>query len=137
MMPDGQPVSEQKRRRSARARAFMSATLEYSDRVIPVVLRNLSEHGALIEGPGLVANDSACQLRRNGLCVEGRVAWARGSFAGLAFTICLSPEVVMEHVARRAVREVAEPVHRRPGVSQRRMSQEERRWFEEMSRERK
>ena len=50
----------------------------------------------------------ACQLRRNGLCVEGQVAWARGSFAGLAFTICLSPEVVMEHVARRAVRDGAQ-----------------------------
>lgn len=137
MNPDGQSASEQKRRRSARAKVFLAATLEYPERVLPVVLRNLSEHGALIEGIGLMAGDRECRLRRKELCVHGHVAWAEGDFAGIAFTNCLSPEVVMEHVGRPAVRQIAEPVHRRPGVTQRVMSREERRWFEEMSRERR
>jgi hypothetical protein len=134
MNPAGHAVSEQKRRRSPRARVFLSATLECPERALPVVLRNLSEHGALLEGTGFVRSDCECRLRRKDLCVEGRIAWINGKFAGLAFTTCLSPQVVMEHVGQPSIRPVAEPVHRRPGVTQRQMSREERRWFEEMSR---
>jgi hypothetical protein len=129
-----QPATEQKRRRSARAKVLLSASLEYSDRVLPVVLRNLSEYGALIEVTGIVANDCECRLRRKDLCVEGHVAWTDGKLAGIAFTAGLSPEAVMEHVARPTFRQSVGVAHRRPGVTQRMMSPQERRWLAEMSR---
>lgn len=128
-----EPASEQKRR-SARAKVLLSATLEYPDRVLPVVLRNLSENGALIEAAGLVAGACECRLRRKDLCVEGHVAWTEGKLAGIAFTSPLIPEAVMEHVPRPAVRRNAKPAHHRPGFSQGVMSPQERRWLAEMSR---
>lgn len=122
------------KRRSARTRVFLSATLEYPDRVLPVLLRNLSENGALVEAAGLVASDCKCRLRRKELCAEGHVAWADGNLAGIAFTASLSPEEAMEHVARPNVRQIAEAAHHRPGFSPATMSPQERRWLEEMSR---
>ena len=134
MTPLGQPASELQRRRSHRAKVFLSAVLECPGRELPVVLRNLSEHGALVEGKG-ITNDCEIHLRRKDLNVGGRVAWADGNRAGIAFSRCLSPEMVMEHVTRPAARPIAEPMHRRPAVSQRGMSLEEKRWFDEMSRQ--
>ena len=122
------------KRRSARTRVLLSATLEYPDRVLPVLLRNLSENGALVEAEGLVGSDCKCWLRRKELCVEGHVAWIDGNFAGIAFTDSLSPEAAMEHVPRSADRGTNEAVHHRPGFARRAMSTQERRWLEEMSR---
>lgn len=132
-MSDDQHASEQKRR-SGRSRVLLSATLEYPGRVLPVVLRNLSENGALVEARGLVVSDCECRLRRKDLCVEGHVAWVDGRLAGIEFTTSLSPEAVMEQVGRPALRNTAEPVHRRPGFTSGAMSAQERRWLEEMSR---
>jgi hypothetical protein len=120
-------------RRSPRAKVLLSATLEFGGRALPVKLRDLSEHGALVAGAGLPPDDRDVLLRRNDLCVAGFVAWNRDGFAGISFTTSLRPEVVMQHVKRRAHRPVEEPVHRRPGVTQRGMTAEERRWFDEMN----
>lgn len=98
------------------------------------MLRDLSEHGALIEGKGLVAHDAPVILRRKELSVGGHVAWARGNLAGIAFTKSLKREVVMQHIPRAAVRPIEQPIHRRPSVTQRGMNPEEQRWFEEMNR---
>ena len=121
------------KRRSARTKVLLSATLEYSDRVLPVLLRHLSENGALVEAEGLVDTDCKCRLRRKELCVEGHVAWIDGNFAGIAFTDSLSPEAAMEHVPRLADRGAIEAAHHRPGFA-RAMSTQERRWLQEMSR---
>lgn len=65
----------------------------------------------------------------------GHVAWIRGNLAGIAFTKSLNRETVMQHIPRVARRTVEEPSHRRPAVTQRGMNSEERRWFDEMTRE--
>lgn len=132
-MSDDQHASEQKRR-SARSRVLLSATLEYPGRVLPIVLRNLSENGDLVEATGLVVSDCECRLRRKDLCVEVHIAWIDGTFAGIEFPKSLSPEAMMEHVGRPALRNTVEPVHRRPGFTSGAMSAQERRWIEEMSR---
>ncbi|GAA3885571.1 hypothetical protein GCM10022276_00590 [Sphingomonas limnosediminicola] len=134
MQPLGQPPSEQSRRGSPRSKVFLAATLEWPDRARTVVLRDLSEHGALIQGNGLVARDVPVILRRKDLSVGGHVAWVRGNLAGIAFTNSLNREVVMQHIPRAAVRQKDQPLHRRPAVTQRGMNAEERRWFEEMTR---
>lgn len=122
------------KRRSARTKVFLSATLEYPDRVLPVLLRNLSENGALVEAEGLAGTDCKCRLRRKELCVEGHVAWIDGNFAGIAFTDPLSPKAAMEHVPTPTDRGAIEAAHHRPGFARREMSTQERRWLEEMSR---
>jgi hypothetical protein len=134
VQPLGQPPSDQSRRRSPRSKVFLAATLEWPDQALAVVLRDLSEHGALIEGKGLVAHDAPVILRRKDLSVGGHVAWARGNLAGIAFTKSLNREVVMQHVPRPAARPIEQVLHRRPGVTQRGMNAEERRWFDEMTR---
>ena len=132
MNPAGQPPSEEKRRRSPRSRVFLSATLEWPDGILPVVLRDLSEHGALIEGTGPIANDTEVLLRRNNLEVKGHVAWVRGRAAGIAFSRQLKAEVVMEHISR-PMPLATQAAHRRPGVTTRGMSAEEQRWANEMT----
>ena len=134
MNPVGQPESKQGRRRSARARVFLTAQLDVSDHIVQVKLRDLSEHGALVECAGLTAGSNRVLLRRNDLTVPGRIAWARGNLAGLAFLRPLRPEVVLRHIRRTPQRAAAEPQHRRPAVTQRGMSAEETRWFEDMMR---
>ena len=121
-------------RRSARSRVLLTAALECGGRTLPVVLRDLSEHGALIETDFFVEADQEVLFRRNDLRVRGYVAWAHGDHAGIAFARQLKPDEVLQHIGRAAPRPVEEPVHRRPGVTRSGMSPEEQRWAEEMTR---
>lgn len=93
-------------------------------------MRNLSEHGALIESRHPMIIGSKVLLRRNRLAVYGQVAWVRGGTAGLEFATPLNAEVVLENITRP--KPTAAVVHRRPGVTQRGMSAEERQMFDEM-----
>lgn len=102
---------------------------------MPVVLRDLSEHGALIETALMLSVDAEVLFRRNDLQVRGFVAWAHGDHAGIAFARPLKPEEVLRHIGPIAPRPAEEPVHRRPGLTRPGMSEEERRWAEEMMRE--
>src|SRR5438128_707181 len=119
-------------RRAPRSKVFLTATLECDGRTWPVVLRDLSEHGALIETDAFLATDAEVLFRRNDLRVSGHVAWAHGDHAGIAFAVPLNPEEVLRHVSRTAPRTVDEVIHRRPGLTRPGMSPEEQRWAEEM-----
>ena len=121
-------------RRSPRAKVLLAASIECGGRVIPVVLRDLSEHGALIETGEALRVDAEVLFRRNELRVPGFVAWARDDHAGIAFTVPLKPEEVLRHISRSPPRTVEEPIHRRPALTRPGMSPEERRWAEEMMR---
>jgi hypothetical protein len=119
-------------RRSPRSKVLLSAVLEWPDRTLPVVLRDLSEHGALVESTEPISDDSAVFLQRNDLRVRGYVAWVRGRFAGISFGRPLKAEVVLRHIARPIRREVDQNLHRRPAVASSNMSPEEQRWFDEI-----
>src|SRR5207248_2760815 len=109
--------------------------LECGDHVVPVTLRDLSEHGALVEAEGALSAECEVWFCRNELRVHGHVAWAEGKQAGIAFSRALKPEVVLRHITRAEPRPVDGTAHRRPALTRPGMSPEERRWVEEFLRE--
>ena len=68
-----------------RSNVFLIATCSAEDSIQPVKVRNLSVHGALLEGSGLPALDSAVLLRRGGLKVSGTIAWRDETHCGIRF----------------------------------------------------
>lgn len=72
-------------RTDPRSNVFLIATCSAEDSTQPVKVRNLSVHGALLEGRGLPAKDSAIQLRRGSLKVGGTVAWRDENHCGICF----------------------------------------------------
>jgi hypothetical protein len=128
-------LSNQDPRRSPRSKVFLAATLELADRTMTVVLRDLSEHGALVEVTGDLSQDAEVQFCRKDLRVHGFVAWVRDGFAGICFTRPLKLDVVLRHINRPQLRAAQETLHRRPALTRLGMSAEERRWVEDMLRE--
>jgi hypothetical protein len=119
-------------RRSPRSKVLLSAVLEWPDAELKVVLRDLSEHGALIETPTAAVLDSDLFFRRNDLRVRGWIAWRSGNYAGIAFARPLKPEVVLQHIARPARAKTDASLHRRPALTRHGMSAEEQRWAEQL-----
>ena len=122
-------------RRSPRSKVFLTAALEWPDRTLPVILRDLSEHGALIETAGPIPTEDEVLFCRKDLRVRGYVAWVRGKSAGISFGRPLKPEVVLRHINRPTPRTIDESAYRRPGVTARRMSAEEQSWFDDLIRQ--
>ena len=121
-------------RRSPRSRVFLTAVLEFPDRSIPVVLRDLSEHGALVESSVLIEPDSIVTFRRSGLAVGGRIAWVSGMNAGVAFSQSLNAQDILRHIGAPKRRETDKTLFRRPGFTRHGMSAEEQLWTDEMMR---
>jgi len=121
-------------RRSPRSKVLLAATLEFAGEALPVVLRDLSEHGALIETEAPLRVDAEVWFCRNELRVHGHVAWSHDNQAGIAFTCALKADVVLRYIKWRSPRAVEEPVHRRPALTRPGMSSEEQRWAEEIMR---
>ena len=122
-------------RRSPRSKVLLSAVLEWPDRSLPVILRDLSEHGALVESTGAIPVDAEVLFCRNDLRLRGRVAWVRGAAAGISFDRPLKADVLLRCINRPARRSIDESLHRRPGVTSTGMSGDEQRWFNEMTRQ--
>jgi hypothetical protein len=121
-------------RRSPRAKVFLAATLESADGILPVMLRDLSEHGALVESEDELSRDCEVWFCRNELRVHGHVAWVDAKQAGIAFSRPLKADVVLRHINRPAARPVDETIHRRPALTRPGMSAEEQRWADEILR---
>lgn len=102
-------------RRSRRSPVLLSAKVELAGAEVPVILRNLSAEGALIEGAQLPVEGSVTTFRRKELTVNGRVAWVEGRYAGVAFDRHLEPDELLEHVPKP--RQRIEPKFRRPGLA--------------------
>jgi hypothetical protein len=115
-------------RRSRRSNVLLAASLELSGQVLPVRLRNLCADGALVEAEKLPVEGSQLLFRRNDLAVQARVAWVAGHHAGLAFAQPLEAQEVLRHVPQPKPR--MQPDFRRPGLSCRALSPDERRLIE-------
>ena len=72
-------------RSDPRSNVFLTAVLCASGTQTNVRVRNLSPHGALLEGPGLPAERSVVQIRRGSLSVAGDIAWSRDQHCGVRF----------------------------------------------------
>ena len=118
------------RRRSDRSKVLLSASLQLKDRMVAVMLRNLSEHGALVELCGFVSEAEEVMFRRDDLCAAGHVAWVRGKQVGIAFAKPLKREAILRHFAAAGGPKMPRPPFRRPGVRKHELSTQEQRLME-------
>jgi hypothetical protein len=74
-------------RAEGRANVFLGAVLDsdIGTGSVPVRVRNISPHGALIEGPILPAPGAEVRLVRGALRASGTLAWEAQSHAGVSF----------------------------------------------------
>jgi hypothetical protein len=115
-------------RRSNRSQVILSAKLEMAGESQPVILRNLSAGGALVEGKWLPAAGSNILFVRDNLRVPARVAWVESRFAGLAFECALDKAELLRQVPQP--RERFEPQFRRPGLTCGPLTEADRRMVE-------
>lgn len=103
-------------RRHRRSNVMLKATLETPGESLPVMLRNLSQEGALIKGEELPDQGSRVLFHRDGLSVPSRIAWSHCGHAGVAFDFPLFPKEMLRHVPERQQKAVL-PIVRRPGLA--------------------
>lgn len=115
-------------RKARRSNVLLSASLELSGKSLPVVLRNLSADGALVEADSLPVEGAMIVFRKGDLCVPGRVAWAKTRHAGISFARKLDPDQVLRHVP--APRARVKPDFRRPGLKAKSLTEQERQFGE-------
>lgn len=72
-------------RSDPRSNVFLTAVLCAGGASANVRIRNLSAHGALLEGPALPAQGTVVQIRRGSLSVAGDIAWSRDNHCGVRF----------------------------------------------------
>jgi hypothetical protein len=116
-------------RRHRRSNVMLKATLEAPGASLPVVLRNLSENGALVKGEELPLPGTRVLFHREGLSVPSRIAWAHCDHAGLEFDFPLFPREVLRHIPTGERKPPPELV-KRPGLGARPLTQSERRLIE-------
>lgn len=80
---DRRGVTEQDNRAEGRANVFLAAALDTGEQLYPVRIRNLSPHGALVDGLVLPPAGSVIKLTRGHLSASGRIAWQRNGQAGV------------------------------------------------------
>ena len=103
-------------RRHRRSNVMLKATLETPGASLAVMLRNLSQDGALVQGEELPEQGSRVLFHRDGLSVPSRVAWSHCGHAGLAFDFPLYPKELLRHIPERQHRP-APAIKRRPGLA--------------------
>jgi hypothetical protein len=84
-------------REAVRSNVFLTAMVDASGFTAPVRVRNISVHGALIEGGQLPTNGAVARLSCGGLTARGEIAWVSGDYRGLRF---ISPVDVQAWVKR-------------------------------------
>ena len=127
-------VSVTQNRRSSRSNVMLKATLEVSGDSLTVVLRNLSQEGALVHGEKLPAQGTRVLFRRDGLSVPSRIAWSHCAHAGVEFDFPLFPRELLRHVPA-AQHKAPLPIKRRPGLSAQPLSAAERTLIEQWATE--
>jgi hypothetical protein len=115
-------------RRSTRSPVLLSAKIEVNGATVPVILRNLSAEGALVEGSNLPPEGATTVFERNALRVRSRIVWVEGRYAGVAFERHLAREELLREVPRP--RQKFEPQFRRPGLACRPLTDAERKMIE-------
>ena len=120
--------SRSQNRSAKRSPVMLAAKLELAGEAQPVVLRNLSSGGALVEAKWLPAEGSMVLFARNDLRVPARVAWVEGRYAGIAIECPLERDDVLRQVPRP--REKFEPRFRRPGLASEPLSDADRRMLQ-------
>lgn len=116
-------------RRHRRSNVMLKATLETPGDSLAVVLRNLSQEGALVKGDALPEAGTAVLFHRQGLSVPSRIAWSHAGHAGIAFESPLFPKEMLRHVPP-AERKPVPAINRRPGLGAKPLTDAERNLIE-------
>lgn len=116
-------------RRSSRSNVLLKATLELPGESLAVVLRNLSQEGALIQGEGLPEAGTRVLFHRQGLSVPSRIAWTHCNHAGIEFEFPLFPGEMLRHVPPTP-RKLPLEIKKRPGLGTKPLSDAERAMIE-------
>ncbi len=85
MTPEYTNSTRPEARGEPRTSLFVMATLYAGSQSSPVMVRDLSPGGALIEGGVIPASGTSIRLCRGALKIAGEVMWCRGRRAGLRF----------------------------------------------------
>lgn len=121
-MDESSPTQNRRHRRS---NVLLKATLEIPGASLPVVLRNLSQEGALVQGENLPQPGTRVLFHREGLSVPSRVAWSRFTVAGLQFDFPLFPRELLRHIPTAQPKAPA-PIKKRPGLAAKPLTPAER-----------
>jgi hypothetical protein len=70
---------------ASRSNVFLAATLYTESGAFPVRIRNISDHGAMLEGAGLPGEGKKVRIQRATLSASAEIAWQRDQFRGLWF----------------------------------------------------
>ena len=123
-------------RRSRRSKVLLKATLEAPGSSLCVILRNLSQDGALVQAEELPEEGARVLFHRQGLCVPSRVAWAHCNTAGIEFDFPLFPREMLRHVPSPDRKPVQPPpIQRRPGLGAKPLTASERMLIEQWATE--
>ena len=79
------------KRGEGRANVFLSAVLDTGTQTFAIRIRNISEHGALIDGPNIPAARVQVLLVRGSLNARGQIAWRENGQAGISFDQAVIP----------------------------------------------
>jgi hypothetical protein len=115
-------------RQSRRSPVFLTATIEGSSGIVSVVLRNMSETGALVEGDRLPEEGETVFFERKAIRVKARVVWVHERFAGVAFTRELQREELLRNIPQPRARTGTDI--RRPGFVSKPLTESERKVLE-------
>ena len=126
--------SGQTLRRSDRSNVMLKATLELPGASLEVVLRNLSQDGALVRADDLPEEGIRVLFHRQGLSVPSQIAWVHKDHAGVVFDAPLFPREMLRHIPPFD-RKPPPAIMRRPGLRGRPLSAGERQLLEEWARE--
>jgi hypothetical protein len=122
--------SQTQNRRHSRSNVMLKATLEGPGDSLTVVLRNLSQEGALVQGKGLPDPGTQVLFHREGLSVPSKVAWTHCNHAGLSFEFPLYPRELLRHVPPPQHSAPA-PITKRPGLGAKPLTPGERAMIEQ------
>ena len=115
-------------RQSRRSPVFLTATLEGDSGVVSVILRNMSEKGALVEGDRLPDEGAEVFFERKSIRVKARIVWVHERYAGVAFNRELQPEELLRNIPQPRAR--ADTDTRRPGFVSKPLTDSERKVLE-------
>ena len=114
---------------------MLKAMLEVPGASLEVVLRNLSQHGALIRAEDLPEEGTPVLFHRQGLSVPARIAWLHQDHAGVAFDEPLFPKELLRHVPPPERKAPAPAFMRRPGFVVKPLTAAERQLVEDWAAE--
>jgi hypothetical protein len=117
-------------RRHRRSNVLLKATLEIPGDSLGVILRNLSQEGALVQGDGLPGDGARVLFHRDGLSVPSRIAWSHCGYAGVQFDYPLFPREMLRYIPTPKHRVVA-PIGWRPGLTSKPLTMAERQMIEQ------